>query len=78
MTTSTLDAAAVDVTFAQGRMQVQLRDGRIVSVPLSWFPKLVGATEDVLDDWRIIGDGEGIHWNAIDEDLSVAGLLRVA
>ena len=78
MSTSTLDAAAVDVSFENRRLLVSLRDGRIISVPLSWFPRLDGSDSRALGDWRLIGNGEGIHWNELDEDLSVASLLRVA
>lgn len=55
---------------------VNLNDGRIVSVPLAWFPRLLHATVAERKKWEIIGDGEGIHWSLIDEDISVAGLLR--
>jgi hypothetical protein len=53
-----------------------LPDGRVLSVPLSWFPRLFRATPEQLKNWRLIGDGEGIHWTEVDEDLSVIGLLR--
>ena len=55
---------------------VNLVDGRIISVPLAWFPRLLHATVAQRKKWEIIGDGEGIHWPLIDEDISVAGLLR--
>lgn len=75
---STLDTAAVGVSFEENRLSVSLRDGRIISAPLSWFPQLEAASDESLNDWRLIGDGEGIHWAALDEDLSVAALLRVS
>jgi hypothetical protein len=56
-------------------LTVRLDDGRTVSVPLSWFPRLLKATADQRQNFRLIGGGEGIHWPDIDEDLSVAGLL---
>jgi hypothetical protein len=55
---------------------VALSDGRTLSVPLAWFPRLLGATPAERADWRLIGNGEGIRWAALDEDLSVRGLLR--
>jgi hypothetical protein len=57
---------------------VQLADGRSLSVPLAWFPRLLGATHSQRANWRIIGGGFGIHWPDIDEDLSSEGLLRGA
>ena len=54
---------------------VDLLDGRTISAPLVWFPKLSQATKEQLDNWELLGDGEGIHWPELDEDLSVAGLL---
>lgn len=54
---------------------VELVDGRSVSVPLLWFPRLVDATPAERAHWRLIGRGEGIHWPDLDEDMSVAGLL---
>jgi hypothetical protein len=55
---------------------VDLADGRRIAVPLAWFPRLLHATNGQRQKWEILGDGEGIHWPDIDEDLSVAGLLR--
>jgi hypothetical protein len=54
---------------------VELIDGRTISAPLVWFPRLSQATKKQLDNWELLGDGEGIHWPDVDEDLSVAGLL---
>lgn len=56
-------------------MVVSLVDGRTVTVPLVWFPLLAGATMAQLRKYEILGDGEGIHWPDIDEDLSIEGLL---
>lgn len=53
-----------------------LTDGRVLSVPLTWFPRLLGGSVDDRSDWQLLGAGEGIHWPRLDEDLSVAGLLR--
>lgn len=54
---------------------IDLIDGRTISTPLVWFPKLSQATPQQLNNWELLGDGEGIHWSDLDEDLSVAGLL---
>jgi len=54
---------------------VELLDGRTVSAPLVWFPRLSRANVEQLENWELLGDGEGIHWPDLDEDLSVAGLL---
>ena len=54
---------------------VELLDGRTVSAPLVWFPRLSQANVEQLENWELLGDGEGIHWPDLDEDLSVAGLL---
>lgn len=55
---------------------VTLADGRAVSAPLVWFPRLLNASAEQRQRWQLIGAGEGIHWPDIDEDLSIAGLLR--
>jgi hypothetical protein len=64
------------VEFTDDDLVVSLVDGRKVIVPLIWFPRLSNATKNQLANYEILGDGEGIHWPDIDEDLSVAGLLR--
>lgn len=63
------------VRFTEDMLCVQLLDGREISTPLEWFPKLRDASDDKRNDWRLIGGGIGIHWKKLDEDLSVAGLL---
>lgn len=67
---------AQKVEFTVDDMIVSLVDGRKVTVPLVWFPRLSKATKSQLEKYELLGDGEGIHWPEIDEDLSVAGLLR--
>ena len=67
---------ATNVWFDDDMLHVQLLDGREISVPLEWFPKLRDATEKQKANWRLIGKGVGIHWEDMDEDLSVAGLLE--
>jgi len=70
------NARAREVCFTDDEMTVGLADGRKVSVPLVWYPRLLHATPQQRQRWEFLGDGEGIHWEEIDEDLSVAGLLR--
>jgi len=67
---------ATGIRFDADRMYVQLSDGREIAVPLEWFPSLRNATDKQRNSWRLIGKGVGIHWNDLDEDLSVEGLLR--
>ena len=59
-------------------LSVDLMDGRTITVPLAWYPKLLNATQAQRDAWEIAGAGYGIHWPEIDEDLSTEGLLRGA
>ncbi len=68
-------AQAKNVYFAMERLHVELADGREISAPLSWFPRLQYATNEQRQQWELIGPGVGIHWESIDEDISVAGLL---
>lgn len=67
---------AVDVWFDELKMVVRLEDGREIAVPLDWFPRLRDATKKQREHWRFIGEGEGIHWEDIDEDILVEGLLK--
>ncbi|MDP3878997.1 MAG: DUF2442 domain-containing protein [Dehalococcoidales bacterium] len=71
------EAKASKVWFDSHMMHVHLLDGREIKVPIEWFPKLRSATDEQKKDWRLIGRGIGIHWEAIDEDISVASLLRI-
>ena len=68
-------AFATGVRFDEKMLHVQLSDGREISAPLNWFPKLRNATSEQRSNWKLIGNGVGIHWDDLDEDLSVAGLL---
>ena len=70
------EALAVDVSCSEHSLTVVLDDGRTVSVPLVWFPRLLAATPDQRKDWEPIGAGIGIHWEAVDEDISIASLLQ--
>lgn len=71
-----LHPLAESVSFTDSDLVVDLLDGRRITVPLEWFPRLAGATREQLENFEILADGEGIHWPEVDEDLSVAGLLR--
>ena len=77
MTTLTLrtEPLAIDVAVNETVLHVTLDDGRELSVPVEWFPRLRDASDTDRADWRLIGRGEGIHWPAVDEDISVRGLL---
>ena len=66
---------AVDVVVSEDSLTVELSDGRTISVPLDWYPRLKYATESERRNWRLIGRGHGIHWEDLDEDISVEGLL---
>ena len=72
------DATAVDVKVTAEQLLVVLADGRELAAPLSWFPRLVAASDAQRKNWRLIGRGQGIHWPDVDEDVSVASLLRAA
>ncbi|HYP25394.1 MAG TPA: DUF2442 domain-containing protein [Blastocatellia bacterium] len=70
-----IEPLAADVTCTEDALRVVLVDGREISVPLVWFPRLVNATPEQRKEWRLIGGGIGIHWEDIDEDISVESLL---
>ncbi|HUY90674.1 MAG TPA: DUF2442 domain-containing protein [Pirellulales bacterium] len=72
------DERVVDVKFTKDAFSVSLRDGRTITVPLAWSPRLLDATPAQRKNWRVAGGGYGIHWPDIDEDLSTEGLLRGA
>ncbi len=66
---------ADSVTVTEDTLSVDLSDGRTISVPLAWFPRLLHASLEERKNWRLIGKGHGIHWQDIDEDISVENLL---
>ena len=70
------DPRARDVVVTDRELIVTLGDGRRIATPLSWFPRLDSADPEQRANWSLIGDGEGIRWEEVDEDLSVAGLLE--
>ena len=67
---------AVDVTVSADTLTVQLSDGRTIGVPVTWYPRLAHGTDTERQHWLLIGKGHGIHWPALDEDVSVDALLR--
>src|SRR5579859_5609759 len=69
------EALATQVEVSEDTLSVELADGRTIIAPLAWYPRLVHATAEERGSWRLIGGGRGIHWPAIDEDVSVANLL---
>jgi Protein of unknown function (DUF2442) len=72
------DERVAGVSFTADPLSVAPNDGRTISVPLAWYPRLLRATEEQLKNWKIAGGGYGIHWPDLDEDLSTEGLLRGA
>ncbi|MGB7099577.1 MAG: DUF2442 domain-containing protein [Xanthobacteraceae bacterium] len=72
------DATAIDAKVMDDRLVIILADGRELAAPLVWFPRLLEASDDQRRNWRLIGGGHGIHWPDVDEDISVASLLRPA
>ena len=71
-----VEVLAVDASCTRDALTVTLSDGRTVSAPLAWFPRLLEATSRQRADWELIGGGIGLHWEAVDEDISVASLLH--
>jgi DNA-binding CsgD family transcriptional regulator len=72
------DERALAVEFSDDALSVSLRDGRVITVPLVWYPRLLNATSAQRENWKIAGGGYGLHWPDLDEDLSTEGLLRGA
>lgn len=70
------DEHAVDVNFTHDALHVVLADGREISAPLEWFPRLRDANETSRKNWRLIGQGIGIHWPEVDEDIAISTLMR--
>ena len=78
MNTSPADTAlaeAQSVVVSDESVTVELTDGRTLSVPISWYPRILHATTDERNHWELLGNGIGIHWPELDEDISVQGLL---
>src|SRR5438270_6791176 len=66
---------ATNVVVTDDTLTVDLSDGRTISVPLAWYPRLIHATDEERSIWRLTGRGEGIHWPRLNEDISVVGLI---
>jgi hypothetical protein len=66
---------ALDVLLTDDTLSVDLSNGRSISVPIAWFPRLLHSTEQERNNWRFIGRGQGIHWEDLDEDVSIEGLI---
>jgi hypothetical protein len=72
------DERVRDVRFSEDSLTVDLMDGRTITVPLEWYPRLAGASRHELENWTLCAAGYGIHWPDLDEDLSTEGMLRGA
>lgn len=70
------DDHAIDVSFTKAALHFVLADGREISAPLEWFPKLRDATEESRNNWRYIAHGIGVHWPELDEDIAISTLMR--
>jgi hypothetical protein len=66
---------AENLSFSKEKMIILMEDGREIGIPLEWFPRLRDASKEELENWRFIGNGEGIHWEDLDEDLLVSELV---
>jgi hypothetical protein len=72
------DERVAEVSFTDSGLSAALKDGRTISVPLTWYPRLLDATPEQRMNWKVAGGGYGIRWPGLDEDLSTEGLLRGA
>ncbi len=68
-------ANAIEVTVSDETLTVSLDDGRVLSIPISWYPRIMNGTVKERANYRLIGNGEGIHWEDLDEDISIHGLI---
>jgi hypothetical protein len=75
MSILTAEAKAQNVLVTEDTLTVDLNDGRTIAVPLAWYPRLLHATTEERNNWRLIGNKEGVHWPDLDEDVSVENLL---
>jgi len=79
MNTLTIDLHTLQiqhVKITDDSLSVDLTDGRTITVPLGWFPRLLHGSPDERNDWRVIGEGEGIHWENLDEDISLEHIIK--
>jgi len=75
MSSLTADVKANNVVITDDRLSVELNDGRSISAPLAWYPRLLHGTPEERNNWRLIGNAEGVHWPDLDEDISIENLL---
>ena len=75
LTTEVRSVTAQNVTVTQDALVIDLVDGRTISAPLAWYPRLLHGEPEERDNWRLIGQGEGIHWPDLDEDISIENVL---
>ncbi len=78
ITATRADERVRNVSFTSDTFTVEMKDGRAITTPLTWFPRLLHATEQERSNWQVSGGGYGIHWSDVDEDISTEGLLRGA
>ena len=76
MSSLTADIRANNVVITGDSLTVELNDGRSISAPLTWYPRLLSGTPEERNNWRLIGNAEGIHWPDLDEDISIENLLK--
>ena len=69
------EVSTQNIMITEATLTVELTDGRSISVPLTWYPRLLHGTQMERNNWRLIGNGEGIHWPELDEDISVENLV---
>lgn len=75
LTIESNDIKAQHLTISKDTLEVDLQDGRTISVPIAWYPRLMYGTSEERKNWRLIGQGDGIHWPDLDEDISVENIL---
>jgi hypothetical protein len=78
LTSDEIQAKGIGLSFSEDELTCVLSDGRTITVPLAWYPRLLNATEAQRNDFEWLGEGYGIHWPQVDEDLTVGGFLRGA
>ena len=69
------NVSIISLDFEESTLTVDLSDGRTIQVPLEWYPRLLHASENERNNWRLIGNGEGIHWETLDEDISLLDII---
>jgi hypothetical protein len=69
------NVSIISLDFEESTLTVDLSDGRTIQLPLEWYPRLLHAPENERNNWRLIGNGEGIHWETLDEDISLLDII---